>query len=45
MIYLHGVLEAAELVQSLCQQQKWRFCYIGDKKQEVVREPRPSVWC
>src|SRR5215471_12181327 len=40
MIHLPGVLAAAEEVQQLCQQQGWRFCFIGGVAVQRWGEPR-----
>lgn len=40
MIHLPGVLAAAEEVQQFCQQQGWRFCFIGGVAVQRWGEPR-----
>ena len=40
MIHLPRVLAAAVEVQSLCQQQHWRFCFIGGVAVQRWGEPR-----
>ena len=40
MIHLLRVLEAAGEVQTFCQQQKWRFCFIGGVAVQRWGEPR-----
>ena len=40
MIHLPRVLAAAVEVQSLCQQQHWRFCFIGGGAVQRWGEPR-----
>ena len=40
MVHLPGVLEAAEQVQAFCQQQGWRFCFIGGVAVQRWGEPR-----
>jgi hypothetical protein len=40
MIHLPGVLAAAEEVEQLCQQQGWRFCFIGGVAVQRWGEPR-----
>ena len=40
MIHLPGVLAAAGEVQQLCQQQGWRFCFIGGVAVQRWGEPR-----
>src|SRR2546422_2006643 len=40
MIHLPGVLAAAGEVQRFCQQQGWRFCFIGGVALQRWGEPR-----
>jgi hypothetical protein len=40
VIHLLQVLEAAEEVQRFCQQQDWRFCFIGGVAVQRWGEPR-----
>lgn len=40
MIHLPGVLAAAEEIQRFCEQQEWRFCFIGGVVVQRWGEPR-----
>src|SRR5437016_157791 len=40
MIHLPRVLAAAEEIQSFCQKQGWRFCFIGGLAVQRWGEPR-----